>query len=106
VSPTKILNVLRIDDLIVNLDEKSVKRAGKKIALTAKECSLLEYLLRNRRRVIFRADVAERVWEISFDTGTNVIDVYVNFLRKKVDKDFPKNLIHTVVGIRYVLKEE
>ena len=104
--PNQNLNVLRIDDLIVNLDEKSVKRAGKKIDLTAKEFSLLEYLLRNRGRVVSRADIAERVWEISFDTGTNVIDVYVNFLRKKIDKDFPKKLIHTVVGMGYVLKEE
>jgi two-component system copper resistance phosphate regulon response regulator CusR len=83
-----------------------VRRAGKKVELTAKEFSLLEYLLRNRGKVVSRVDIAEKVWDISFDTGTNVIDVYVNFLRKKIDKEFPKKLIHTVVGMGYVLKEE
>lgn len=99
-------NLLKVDDLILNLDDKSVRRSDKKIELTAKEFSLLEYLMRNRGRVVSRVDIAEKVWEISFDTGTNVIDVYVNFLRKKIDKDFPKKLIHTVVGMGYILKEE
>jgi two-component system, OmpR family, copper resistance phosphate regulon response regulator CusR len=97
---------LRIADLVLNVEEKTVKRAGKKIDLTSKEFSLLEYLLRNRGRVVSRVDIAEKVWEISFDTGTNVIDVYVNFLRKKIDKDFSPKLIHTVVGMGYVLREE
>jgi len=99
-------NLLKVDDLTLNLDDKSVKRSDKKIELTAKEFSLLEYLMRNRGRVVSRVDIAEKVWEISFDTGTNVIDVYVNFLRKKIDKDFPKKLIHTVVGMGYILREE
>jgi DNA-binding response OmpR family regulator len=99
-------NYLKIADLEVNLDEKTVKRAGKKLDLTAKEFSLLEYFMRNKGRVVSRVDIAEKVWEINFDTGTNVIDVYVNFLRKKVDKDFPVKLIHTVVGMGYILKEE
>jgi two-component system, OmpR family, copper resistance phosphate regulon response regulator CusR len=99
-------NVLRIADLQMDLSSKIVKRGSKKIDLTAKEFSLLEYLLRNRGRVISRADIAEKVWDIKFDTGTNVIDVYINFLRKKIDKDFTPKLIHTLVGMGYVLKEE
>lgn len=101
-----ISNVLRVADLELNLDEKVARRGGNKIDLTAKEFSLLEYFIRNKGRVVSRVDIAEKVWEINFDTGTNVIDVYVNFLRKKVDKDFPKKLIHTVVGMGYILKEE
>jgi len=99
-------NILRIADLELNTDNKSVKRAGKKIDLTAKEFGLLEYFIRNRGKVVSRVDIAEKVWEITFDTGTNVIDVYVNFLRKKIDKDFDKKLIHTVVGMGYILREE
>jgi two-component system, OmpR family, copper resistance phosphate regulon response regulator CusR len=99
-------NLLRFTDLELNLDEKIAKRGDKKIELTAKEFALLEYFLRNRNKVISRADIAEKVWDITFDTGTNVIDVYVNFLRKKIDKDFPKKLIHTVVGMGYILKED
>ena len=98
--------VLKIADLELNLDDKTVKRDGKKLDLTAKEFALLEYLMRNRGRVVSRVDIAEKVWEINFDTGTNVIDVYVNFLRKKVDKNFPVKLIHTVVGMGYIMKEE
>lgn len=97
---------LKIADLELNLDEKTVKRGGKKLDLTAKEFSLLEYFMRNRGKVVSRVDIAEKVWEINFDTGTNVIDVYVNFLRKKIDKDFPVKLIHTVVGMGYIMKEE
>ncbi len=98
--------VLKIADLELNLDDKTVKRAGLKLELTAKEFSLLEYLIRNKGRVVSRVDIAEKVWEINFDTGTNVIDVYVNFLRKKIDKGFPVKLIHTVVGMGYIMKEE
>ncbi|MES2730641.1 MAG: response regulator transcription factor [Bacteroidota bacterium] len=104
--PSQQTNVLSIDDLCMDLDEKSLKRAGNKIDLTAKEFSLLEYLLRNQGRVVSRVDIAEKVWEINFDTGTNVIDVYVNFLRRKIDKGYSRKLIHTVVGMGYVLKTE
>jgi len=96
----------KIADLEMDTDTKTVIRSGKKIDLTAKEFSLLEYLLKNKGRVISRVDIAEKVWEISFDTGTNVIDVYINFLRKKIDKDFSPKLIHTLVGMGYVLKVE
>lgn len=99
-------NILSIADLEMDLDSKEVARAGKKISLTAKEFQLLEYLLKNRNRVVSRADIAERVWDVDFDTKTNVIDVYINYLRKKIDKDFSPKLIHTQVGMGYILKEE
>lgn len=97
-------NILRVGDLIINLDSKEVTRGGNGIALTAKEFQLLEYLVKNRNKVVSRADIALNVWDIDFDTKTNVIDVYVNFLRKKLDHDFEKKIIHTHVGVGYVLK--
>jgi two-component system, OmpR family, copper resistance phosphate regulon response regulator CusR len=97
---------LSIADLEMDLDSKMVTRAGKPINLTAREFSLLHYLLRNRGRVVSRVDITENVWETSFDTGSNVIDVYINFLRKKIDRGFPSKLIHTLVGMGYVLKED
>lgn len=98
--------LLSIADLEMNLDNKEVRRGDNKISLTAKEFQLLEYLLRNKEKVVSRADIAKNVWEIDFDTQTNVIDVYVNFLRKKLDKDFEPKLIHTQVGMGYILKVE
>ncbi|HTS44992.1 MAG TPA: response regulator transcription factor [Puia sp.] len=99
------VNVLRIGDLEMNLDSKEVVRGGKTISLTAKEFQLLEYFIRNKNKVLSRADIAVEVWDIDFDTRTNVIDVYINFLRKKIDKDFSYKLIHTHIGLGYVLKE-
>lgn len=99
-------NILKVADLEMNIDSKKVTRNGKNIQLTAKEFQLLEYFMRNRNRVLSRGDIAEKVWELDFDTRTNVIDVYVNFLRKKIDKDFEQKLIHTQVGMGYVMKEE
>lgn len=96
---------IRVNDLVINLDSKEVSRAGNAIQLTAKEFQLLEYMIRNKNRVVSRADIALNVWDIDFDTGTNVIDVYVNFLRKKIDRDYDQKLIHTQVGMGYVLKE-
>ncbi|MFN4235407.1 MAG: response regulator transcription factor [Bacteroidia bacterium] len=98
-------SILRVDDLELNLESKIVKRADKKIDLTAKEFALLEYLLRNKDRVVSRKEIADKVWDIHFDTGTNVIDVYINFLRKKIDKDFDKKIIQTQVGMGYVIRE-
>jgi two-component system, OmpR family, copper resistance phosphate regulon response regulator CusR len=98
--------ILEIGDLTMNLENKTVERQGQKILLTAKEFGLLEYFIKNRGKVVSRADIAADVWDIHFDTGTNVIDVYVNFLRKKVDKDFPQKLIHTMVGMGYIMKVE
>lgn len=98
-------NILKVADLEMNLDSKEVKRDNIKINLTAKEFQLLEYFMRNRNRVVSRADIAVSVWDIDFDTQTNVIDVYVNYLRNKIDKNFSAKLIHTQVGMGYVLKE-
>ena len=92
-------------DLVLDLDAKTVTRAGQRIDLTTREYSLLEHLLRNRGRVVSRVDIAERVWDLDFDTTTNVIDVYVSYLRKKLDRDFSPKLIHTVVGMGYVMRE-
>lgn len=99
-------HMLRVGDLEINLDSKEVMRSGNKISLTAKEFQLLEYLVRNKNKVVSRADIAGKVWDIGFDTGTNVIDVYINFLRKKIDKDYPAKLIHTQIGMGYIMKEE
>ena len=100
------VRVLGIADLEMNLDSHTVIRAGQKIDLTAKEFALLEYFIRNKGKAIPRAEIAEKVWGLNFDTGTNVIDVYVNFLRKKVDKAFEKKLIHTLIGMGYIMKED
>ncbi len=97
-------NLLRAGDLEMNLDNKEVHRAGKKIKLTAKEFQLLEYLMRNKNRVVSRADLAINVWDVDFNTNTNVIDVYISYVRNKVDRDFDVKLIQTHVGMGYVLK--
>lgn len=105
-APAEAAPNLRVADLELDLAEKVARRAGQVIELTAREFRLLEYLMRNRGRVVSRMDIAEEVWDINFDTGTNVIDVYINYLRKKIDKDAPVKLIHTVVGMGYMLKEK
>ncbi len=99
-------NMLRANGLEMNLDSKEVTREGQKINLTAKEFQLLEYFLRNKNRVLSRADIAVNVWEMDFQSNTNVIDVYVNYLRNKIDKQFPEKLIQTHVGMGYILKEK
>lgn len=99
-------NVLQVEDLVMDVNLKSVKRAGKEIELTQKEFLLLEYMLRNKGRVLSRSEIAEKIWDINFDSGTNVIDLYVFYLRKKIDKNFQVKLIHTQVGMGYVLKEK
>jgi two-component system, OmpR family, copper resistance phosphate regulon response regulator CusR len=98
-------NTLKAGDLEMNLDKKEVKRDGQTLNLTAKEFQLLEFLLRNKNRVVSRADIAINVWDIDFDTNTNVIDVYINYVRNKVDKPFDTKLIHTQVGMGYILKD-
>lgn len=98
-------NLLKAGDLLMNLDTKEVKRGDTILNLTAKEFQLLEYLMRNKNRVVSRADIAINVWDIDFDTNTNIIDVYINYVRNKVDKPFPEKLIHTQVGMGYMLKE-
>ncbi len=104
-TPNQAGAIFHVADLELNTHSKTVKRNNIKIDLTAKEFSLLEFLIRNKGRVISRSELAEKIWDITFDTGTNVIDVYINFLRKKIDKDYPVKLIHTHIGMGYVLKE-
>ena len=93
-------------DLRLDPVAHKVWRAGEEIDLTSKEYALLEYLMRNAEQTLTRTMIAEHVWDYTFDSFTNIIDVYVNYLRKKVDKDYAKKLIHTVRGVGYVLKEE
>jgi DNA-binding response OmpR family regulator len=94
-----------VANLVMDMEAKTVSRDGKEIPLTAREFTLLEFFIRNKGRVISRNTILEHVWELDFDTGTNVVDVYVNYLRKKIDKGFSPKLIHTVIGMGYVLKE-
>ena len=98
-------NLLQAADLKMNLDTKQVTRGDTPINLTSKEFQLLEYLLRNKNRVVSRADIAISVWDIDFDTNTNVIDVYINYVLNKIDKPFDRKLIQTHVGMGYILKE-
>jgi len=93
-------------DLRLDPVAHKVWRAGEEIDLTSKEYALLEYLMRNAEQTLTRTMIAEHVWDYTFDSFTNIIDVYVNYLRKKVDKDYDKRLIHTARGVGYVLKEE
>lgn len=98
--------ILKVANLEMNLNSKTVKRGEMKIELTAKEFQLLEYFIRNKGKVLSRAQIAESVWDLTFDSGTNVIDVYINFLRNKIDKKFKPKLIQTVIGMGYVLSSE
>ena len=97
-------NILTFDELEMNLDSKVTTRAGQEMQLTAREFALLEFFMRNPNKVLSRVDILEQVWGIHFDLGTNVIDVYVNYLRNKIDKGFKEKLIHTVIGMGYVLR--
>jgi two-component system copper resistance phosphate regulon response regulator CusR len=103
--PNYVPSILRVGDLELNLDKKVAIRESREISLTAKEFALLEYLMKNRDRVVSRNDIAEHVWDINFDTGTNVVEVYMNILRKKVDKDYASKLIHTRIGLGYIMQE-
>jgi DNA-binding response OmpR family regulator len=98
--------VLRVADVELDVETRGVRRAMKPIQLTAKEYLLLEFLMRNKNRILTRREIAEQVWGYTFDTGTNVVDVYVNYLRKAIDEGFPKRLIHTVRGVGFIFKEE
>ncbi len=97
---------LKVADLELDLLTHKVTRGSKEIELTTKEHSLLEYLMRNEGVIVTRTMISEHVWDIDFDTFTNVIDVYINYLRNKIDSGFKKKLIHTVRGRGYILKEE
>lgn len=98
--------LLREADLEVNLAAKTVRRGERLIPLTAREYELLVYLLRNKGRVLSKLDIVEQVWDLNFDTNTNLVEVYINYLRRKMDRDFTPKLIHTRLGLGYVLKAE
>lgn len=98
--------VLKFADLELDLTSKLVTRSGLKINLTAKEFQLLEYFLKNQEKVISKAEIAENIWEVEDENSSNLIEVYVNYLRKKVDKNFPSKLIHTQFGMGYILRQE
>ncbi|MFQ3598183.1 MAG: response regulator transcription factor [Chloroherpetonaceae bacterium] len=105
-TPSPQADILSYADLVLNLKTKTVTRQGKPISLTAKEFALLHFFLSNPERVLSRDEISKEVWNTHFDTGTNFIDVYINYLRKKVDKPFEKKLIHTKTGMGFYLKEE
>lgn len=98
-------NIISIADLEINRESKTVIRNGITIELTSKEYLLLEFLVINKGKVVSRVDIAEKIWDRTFDSGTNIIDVYINILRKKIDKDSPVKLIHTKINLGYFLKE-
>lgn len=97
--------ILRVSDLELNSDTKETRRQNKRIELTAREFKFLEYLLRNRNKVVSRMDILENVWDVNHDLGTNVVDVYINYLRKKIDHGFSNPLIKTVVGMGYTIRD-
>lgn len=98
--------ILKVADLTLSPVTHKVMRGGKEIELTSKEYALLEYFMRNPNRVLTRTMISEHVWDYHFDSMTNVIDVYVNYLRKKIDKGFEKKLIHTIRGVGYILSPD
>jgi two-component system copper resistance phosphate regulon response regulator CusR len=98
--------ILKAADLEMNLHTRIVRRDNREIHLTPKEFRLLEYMMNNRDRVLTRSEIAENVWETAFDTGTNFIDVYINYLRKKIDKDHELKLIQTRPGIGFIFKDQ
>lgn len=102
-NPDASLTILEAKDLKLDTNKKVAMRGEQQIALTAKEYALLEYLLLNKGKVVSRQQIAGDVWDIHFDTGTNVVDVYVNFLRKKIDRDFDVKLIQTLIGMGYMI---
>jgi DNA-binding response OmpR family regulator len=104
--PKELKNILSFADVEINDDFKEVRRGGELINLTSTEYRLLKMFIMNANRVLSRAEILEEVWGVNFDMGTNVVDVYVNYLRKKLDKQGAEKLIHTLIGMGYVLKLE
>lgn len=100
------VNILTVADLEMNLDSKLVTRQGTAIELTPKEFSLLEYLIRNKNKIVSKDEIAHKIWDNNANQSLNVIEVYINFLRKKIDKDFTTRLIYTKTGMGYILKED
>jgi two-component system copper resistance phosphate regulon response regulator CusR len=104
-SATMYGNLLRYEDLKLDIEKKVARRQEKVIKLSAKEFSLLEFFLKNPERVISRAELAEKIWDLKFETGTNVVEVYINMLRNKIDREFEPKLLHTRIGLGYVLSK-
>tara|TARA_B110000503_G_C7106485_1_gene396135 strand:+ start:575 stop:1255 length:681 start_codon:yes stop_codon:yes gene_type:complete len=104
-SELKWSEILEVKDLVMNFKSKEVHRAKELIKLTTREFNLLHYLLINKNRVLSRIDILENVWEVNFDFGTNVIDVYINYLRKKIERPFNSKIIETIIGMGYVIKD-
>jgi len=99
-------NVFTIADLIVDCDSQTVTRNNNTIKLSAREFTILEYMIRNKEKVLTRDKIEQHIWNYDYEGGTNVIDVYVRYLRKKIDDDYTPKLIHTIRGVGYVLKVE
>lgn len=99
-------NIFTVADLTLDVTAHTVFRAGKEVSLSAKEFSLLEYMLRNKGRVLTRSMIENNIWNFDYEGGTNAVDVYIRYLRKKIDDDFEPKLIHTIRGSGYVLKEK
>lgn len=104
-SAAVVLNVYEVADLSLDVSAHKVVRAGKEIRLSAKEFSLLEYLIRNKDKVVSREQIENSMYNYDYEGGTNVVDVYIRYLRKKIDEGFGKKLIHTVRGQGYVIRE-
>lgn len=100
------ISELKYEDLCLDLNTKTALRGKKEVKLTPKEFDLLKYLIENPERILSRTEISEKVWNTHFDTGTNFIDVYINYLRAKIDKDFDTKLIHTRTGVGFILKKE
>ncbi|MCU0382204.1 MAG: response regulator transcription factor [Chitinophagaceae bacterium] len=102
--PVSQNDIQHVGDLTVDFDAKIVTQQGSPVSLTSTEFRLLEYFIRNRNKVLSRIDILEHVWGIDFNLGTNLVDVYVNYLRKKIDRNSDQKLIHTVIGMGYMMK--
>ena len=103
---TEKMNIINVSDLELDLNEKIARRSGNEIELTAREFSLLEYLMINKGKVVSKVDIAENVWDINFETHTNFVEVYINYIRNKIDRGYSNKLIHTVIGMGYMLKQK
>ena len=106
VAKVDVVKEISYADLCINLERQEVRRNGEPVKLSPKEYNLLVYLLENAERVVSRVEIAEKVWNTHFDTGTNFIDVYINYLRKKMDKNFEVKLIHTKPGVGFILTDK
>lgn len=100
----RVSNIYQLEDLVVNIETHQVTRGGKEIALSSKEFAILEYLIRNKGMVLSREQMEQNAWDFSFEGGSNIVDVYIRYLRRKIDDGFRTKLIHTVRGVGYVLK--